>query len=131
MAEQQYYYGTGRRKNAIAKVRIYRESGPLAVNDKPLADYFPRLAWQKQIMKPLEQVGMLGKFKVEARVLGGGLSGQAGAMAHGLARALAASGEELRVKLRHAGLLTRDSRIKESKKYGLLGARKAKQSPKR
>lgn len=131
MAEERYYYGTGRRKNAIAKIRIYPGAGPLVVNDKAMAEYFPRLVWQKQVMQPFQQTGMATKYRVEARVLGGGLSGQAGAVAHGIARALAATGEDMRVKLRHAGLLTRDSRVKERKKYGLLGARKAKQSPKR
>ncbi len=131
MAEERYYYGTGRRKCAIANVRLYQEAGPLVVNDKPVTEYFPRLVWQKQVMEALQQTGMAGKCRVEAKIIGGGLSGQAGALAHGIARALAASGEDLRVKLRHAGLLTRDSRIKEPKKYGLLGARKAKQSPKR
>jgi len=148
--EQHYYYGTGRRKTAVARVRLYPATASpsettgaskrgghspdhamVVVNEKPLAEYFPRQLWQTQVLRPLQETGAIAKFRVVARVAGGGLSGQAGAVAHGIARALLAADENLRPVLRQAGMLTRDPRVKERKKYGLLSARKAKQSPKR
>ena len=131
MTEERYYYGTGKRKNAIAKVRLYPGDGGVIVKNKPLEETFPWENWRAVINYPLQVTGMIDKFKVVAKVHGGGVVGQAGAMRHGVARALLVSDESLRRTLRQYGLLTRDSRIKESKKYGLKRARRAPQYTKR
>ncbi len=131
MTQQQYYYGTGRRKNAIARVRVYNTPGGITVNGRPPEEAFPVDAWYRQALSPLGVTRMLDNVTVVAKTHGGGSSGQAGAFAHGLARALVVLDEELRKPLRDAGLLTRDSRMKESKKYGLKRARKAPQYTKR
>ncbi len=126
-----YYYGTGRRKNAIARVRIYNMPGEVVVNEKPAETVFPTHQWISEALKPLEVVGLTGKVTVEAKTHGGGVHGQVGAFSHGLARALIVMDEKLRPDIKKAGLLTRDPRMKESKKYGLRRARKAPQYTKR
>jgi small subunit ribosomal protein S9 len=128
---QHYYYGTGKRKTSIAKVRLYTEPGKVVVNGKPLAEAFPWKGWQVIVNLPLEVTETLGKYSVSAQVFGGGVSSQAGAIRHGISRALAVLDEKLKPVLRKHGLLTRDARIKESKKYGLKRARKAEQYSKR
>ena len=126
-----YYYGTGKRKTSIAKVRLYTEPGNVVVNGKPLEEAFPWKGWQVIVNLPLEVTETMGKYSVSAQVYGGGVSSQAGAVRHGISRALAVLDENLRPVLRKHGLLTRDARIKESKKYGLKRARKAEQYSKR
>jgi len=126
-----YYYGTGRRKTAIARVRLYPGNGTVKVNDKSLPDYFGKAVNESLIMQPLRTTNLLHKFNVVAKVEGGGLSGQAGALSHGIARALLEADENLRPLLRKGGFLTRDPRVKERKKPGLRRARKAKQYTKR
>ncbi len=131
MTQQQYYYGTGRRKTAIARVRVYNTPGGSTVNGKPIDEVFTVGAWLRQAVSPLHVTNMADKVTVVAKTHGGGPSGQAGAFAHGLARALVVLDENNRKALRAAGLMTRDSRMKESKKYGLKRARKAPQYTKR
>ncbi len=125
------YSGTGRRKTSVARVRLSPGTGDMVVNGGTLDDYFRRETLVMSIKKPLECVDALEKFNVKARVSGGGISGQAGALQLGIARALVKSDEELRPALRHAGLLTRDPRMKERKKYGQKGARARFQYSKR
>ena len=129
--QQQYYYATGRRKNAIARVRLYMESGPIVVNGKLMEEAFPWDNWQRIIEEPFRTADAMGRFRVVAKVSGGGITGQAGAIRHGIARALLEVDPALRIRLKRAGLLTRDSRVKERRKYGLKKARKAKQFTKR
>ncbi len=125
------YYGTGRRKDAVAKVWIAAGEGKITVNDKPLADYFHSKALEIQILQPLVATNSLDSFDIYARVGGGGLSGQAGAVRHGISRALLSADPELRKTLRQGGFLTRDPRMKERRKYGLKKARKKPQFSKR
>jgi small subunit ribosomal protein S9 len=125
------FYGTGRRKNAIAKVWVKPGEGNIEVNKKSLEDYFGKKTWEMIVKQPLEVTSSLGNFDVIASVHGGGMSGQAGAIRHGLARALAGANGELRPTLKVAGFLTRDPRMKERRKYGLKKARKASQFSKR
>ena len=137
--QQPYYYGTGKRKTAIAKVRLYPnvnpgESGPasrIQINGKPLGDAFPWPPWQATIEEPLRVTGSIERFSVVASVQGSGVSSQAQAVRHGISKALAVYDETFKPGLRKHGLLTRDSRIKESKKYGLKRARRAPQYTKR
>lgn len=131
MAVQQYYAAVGRRKSAVARVRLVPGTGEIVVNGKPADEYFGTDAWTTQIREPLHAVNQLGRFNADVKVLGGGLTGQAGAIRHGVARALVESDETLRPALRKAGFLTRDARVKERKKYGLKRARKAPQYTKR
>lgn len=131
MTSQVYYQGTGRRKNAVAQVRLYPGSGVIVVNDKPLEEMLPRLAHQHLVRKPLIVTEMEGRFNCQVKVKGGGMSGWAGSIAHGIARALVNADENLKAPLRREGLLTRDPREKERKKYGLKRARKAPQYTKR
>jgi small subunit ribosomal protein S9 len=126
-----YFEAVGRRKEASARVRLYPGTGKIIVNDKELADYFPRERDRLQLMEPLEVTGNVDSFNVTVLVRGGGITGQAGAVRLGVARALLASDENLRKVLRGIGCLTRDSRMKERKKYGLKRARKAPQYTKR
>ncbi len=128
---QRYYYGTGRRKTAVARVRLIPGSGEIIVNDRPLQEYFPVLRHQTEILKPLRLANVLGQYSATIKVGGGGLSGQADAVRHGLARALIVAEPTLRPTLKKAGLLTRDPRVKERKKAGLRRARRAKQYTKR
>ncbi len=126
-----YYYGTGRRKSAVARVRLYPGNGQIIVNGAPLETRFPRATHQSAITLPQRLTNRLGSFTVLAKVNGGGVSGQAGAIIHATARALLKSDESTKQTLREAGLLTRDPREKERKKYGLKRARRAKQYTKR
>ena len=125
------FVATGKRKNAIARVRLLPGTGKIIVNGKNAPDYFHRLTSILLIEQPLELTSNIGRFDVIANVNGGGLSGQAGALRHGITRALMIMDEGLRPILKKAGLVTRDSRIKERKKYGLAGARRAYQFSKR
>jgi len=129
--ERSYFFGTGRRKSAVARVRIVPGGTEFVVNGKPLAVFFPRLVNQVAASEPLRTVTSEGRFGVMVKVLGGGITGQSGAISHGLARALVQANAENRPPLRQAGMLTRDSRVKERKKYGLKRARKAPQYTKR
>lgn len=131
-AVRTYFYGTGRRKNAVACVRIYPGKGQITINDKDIDDYFGMETMKLIIRQPLVTTGTEEQFDLICKVIGGGLSGQAGAIRHGLARALImADVETFRAPLKKAGFLTRDSRMKERKKYGLKKARKASQFSKR
>ena len=131
MAGEQYIWGTGRRKTSIARVRIKKGNGKILVNDKELDSYFPLDRERGMVRTPLKTTKTLGEFDVLANVKGGGLTGQAGAISLGIARALSKSDANLAESLRDGGLLTRDSRMKERKKYGQKGARKSFQWTKR
>jgi len=131
MSEESYVWGTGKRKCAIAQVKLFPGKGEIIVNDKPYQEAFPRVEHRHMIEHPLLATDNMGKFRVMVKVNGGGLSGQAGAIRHGIARALAKENELFKPVLRKEGLLTRDARIKERKKYGLKRARKAPQYTKR
>ncbi len=127
-----YFYGTGRRKSSVARVRIYQGSGKVTVNDRSLEEYFGLDTLKAIVRQPLELTGTNDKFDIVCRVAGGGVTGQAGAIRHGIARALLQyDSENLRTTLKKAGLLTRDPRMKERKKYGLKAARRAPQFSKR
>jgi small subunit ribosomal protein S9 len=125
------YYATGRRKNSIARVWMMAGSGKITINDKPMDQYFGRDVLKMIIRQPFEVTGTIDKFDVLVSVLGGGNSGQAGAIRHGISKALLAVDAESRIKLRKEGLLTRDPRAKERKKYGQKGARARFQFSKR
>lgn len=125
------FYGTGRRKKSIAKVWIMPGEGKVVVNGRPLDEYFGKKTLEMIVKQPMELTGTSSRFNVIAKVLGGGTTGQAGAVRHGLARALVQAEEGLRPKLKAAGFMTRDPRMKERKKYGLKKARKASQFSKR
>ncbi len=132
MTETALHNGTGRRKSAVARVRLYAGSGEITVNGKPAREYFGgRFLHQVNITEPLRLTGMMDRFNISVRVAGGGISGQAGAIRHGIARALTRFDEELRPTLKTAKLMTRDARVKERKKVGLKRARKAPQYTKR
>jgi small subunit ribosomal protein S9 len=131
LTSQQYFAGTGRRKTTTARVRIYPGAQEIVINGRTLQDALPRLLLQETAMRPLNVLGQQGKFGVQAKVEGGGITGWAGAISHGIARALVEFDENLKPQLRRYGLLTRDSRMKERKKYGLKRARKAAQYTKR
>lgn len=126
-----FNYGTGKRKNAIARTRIYAGSGQITVNGRDFTDYFPRKTLQMIVQQPLKLTKKLDSFDVAIRCCGGGVAGQAQAVRHGIARALCEFDPELRGVLKKAGLLTRDARKKERKKYGLRGARASFQFSKR
>jgi small subunit ribosomal protein S9 len=131
MAEKTYVWGTGKRKCAIAQVRLFPGSGGIVINDKPYEELFPRLEHRHMIEHPFLATNTIDKFHVTVKVNGGGVSGQAEAVRHGIARALAKENELFKPILRKEGFLTRDARIKERKKYGLKRARKAPQYTKR
>lgn len=131
MADQVLNRGTGRRKTAIARVRISPGEGRISINEKTPLAYLGRRTLEMVVLQPLKVADSLRRFDVSVKVAGGGVSGQAGAIAHGLARALIEYDEALRPQLKKAGLLTRDPRMKERKKYGLKRARKAPQYTKR
>ncbi|MGI8827480.1 MAG: 30S ribosomal protein S9 [Chloroflexota bacterium] len=131
MALQQYFAAVGRRKTSIARARLVPGTGEVIVNGRPIDQYFGGDIWTAQVHEPFNAVGQAGRYNVDVKVLGGGRSGQAGAVRHAIARALLSSDESLRQPLRKAGLLTRDARAKERKKYGLKRARKAPQYTKR
>ena len=126
-----YFYGTGRRKNSGARVRVYNGTGKITINDRDIDDYFGLETLKLIVRQPLAVAGVEGKFDIVVRVAGGGVSGQAGAIRHGLSRALLVYDENLRGELKKAGFLTRDPRMKERKKYGLKAARRAPQFSKR
>lgn len=126
-----YFYGTGRRKSSVARVRLYQGTGKITLNDRDIDDYFGLETLKLIVRQPLNLTDTLGKFDVVCRVAGGGVTGQAGAVRHGISRALLKYSEELRPALKKAGFLTRDPRMKERKKYGLKGARRAPQFSKR
>jgi len=131
-AKGQFYYGVGRRKTSVARVRLYPGTGTITVNGKPAPEYFGgRTLHQQTLLEPMRLTGMNERFDVVATVVGGGVSGQAGAVRHGISRALLRFDAELRPALKGAKLLTRDARIKERKKVGLKRARKAPQYTKR
>ncbi len=124
-------YGTGRRKSSIARVRIVPGTGKITINDRDIDDFFGLETLKVVVRQPLVATDTLGKFDVIAKVTGGGFTGQAGAIRHGLSRALLTVDEEYRAVLKAAGFLTRDPRMKERKKYGLKAARRAPQFSKR
>ena len=126
-----YFYGTGRRKNSVARVRVYNGTGKITINDRDIDDYFGLETLKLIVRQPLAVAGVEGKFDIVVRVAGGGVSGQAGAIRHGLSRALLVYDENLRGELKKAGFLPRDPRMKERKKYGLKAARRAPQFSKR
>jgi small subunit ribosomal protein S9 len=130
-SSEHYYNGTGRRKNAVARVRLVPGDGVLVINGKPPSEYFGRRDLETIVTQPLRVTDTIGRFVASIKVQGGGVSGQAGAVCHGIARALCVADENLREPLKRAGLLTRDPREKERKKYGLKRARKAPQYTKR
>lgn len=130
MAKVQYW-GTGRRKKAVARVRLVPGDGNITINNRDIDDYLGFETLKVLVRQPLEVTNTLGKFDVIANVHGGGFTGQAGAIRHGIARALIEADGDLRLTLKQAGFLTRDPRMKERKKYGLKGARKAPQFSKR
>lgn len=127
-----YFYGTGRRKKSVARVRLYQGTGSVKINDRDIDDYFGLETLKLIVRQPLNLTGTTDKFDIECRVAGGGVTGQAGAIRHGISRALLQyNSEELRPLLKKAGFLTRDPRMKERKKYGLKAARRAPQFSKR
>ena len=126
-----YFYGTGRRKKSVARVRVYPGTGEITINDRDIDDYFGLETLKLIVRQPLALTETSEKYDVICRVAGGGVTGQAGAIRHGIARALLQSEDEVRPVLKKAGLLTRDPRMKERKKYGLKGARRAPQFSKR
>ena len=129
--KKSYYYGTGRRKTAVARVKLIPGTGEIIVNGTPYEKLFPYPEHRRIILKPLLVTENMGKYNAVVKVEGGGISGQGGAISHGIARALVAADESLRKVLRQHKLLTRDSRVKERKKAGLRRARKAPQYTKR
>ncbi len=126
-----FFYGTGRRKSSVARVRLYNGTGSVTVNGRDIDDYFGLETLKLIVRQPLELTGNTGKFDVAVNVGGGGVSGQAGAIRHGISRALLQFDENLRGALKKDGYLTRDPRMKERKKYGLKAARRAPQFSKR
>ncbi len=126
-----YFYGTGRRKSSVARVRLYPGTGVITINGRDVDDYFGLETLKLIMNQPFGVTETMGKFDVVANVRGGGISGQAGAIRHGIARALLLADDSFRGALKAAGLLTRDPRMKERKKYGLKAARRAPQFSKR
>ena len=126
-----YFYGTGRRKSSIARVRLYPGTGKITINGRDIDDYFGLETLKLIINQPFGATSTMGKFDIVANVKGGGISGQAGAIRHGVARALLLADDSYRPLLKKAGFLTRDPRMKGRKKYGLKAARRASQFSKR
>ncbi|MCQ2477421.1 MAG: 30S ribosomal protein S9 [Clostridia bacterium] len=131
MYESNYFYGTGRRKSSVARVRVYPGTGKITINDRDIDDYFGLDTLKLIVRQPLALTETAEKFDIICRVAGGGVTGQAGAIRHGISRALLQADESFRPVLKKAGFLTRDPRMKERKKYGLKGARRAPQFSKR
>jgi len=131
LEKQAYFYGTGKRKSAIAQVRLLPGNGAIIVNGKPYEELFPREEHRRTILRSLLVTDSISRYNVVVKATGGGVSGQSGAISHGIARALVRSNEGLKPLLRQHGLLTRDARVKERKKVGLKRARKAPQYTKR
>ena len=130
-SKEKYYYGTGRRKHSVARVRVYNGTGKITINGRDIDDYFGLETLKLIVRQPMALTETLDKFDIVCTVAGGGVTGQAGAIRHGLSRALLLFNPELRATLKSAGLLTRDPRMKERKKYGLKAARRAPQFSKR
>ena len=131
-SKKKYFYGTGRRKSSIARVRVYENgTGAITINGRDIDEYFGLETLKLVVRQPLNTTELLGKVDVVVTVVGGGVSGQAGAIRHGIARALVTLNPEYRAALKAAGFLTRDPRMKERKKYGLKAARRAPQFSKR
>ena len=126
-----YFYGTGRRKKSVARVRVYPGTGAITINGRDIDEYFGLDTMNLIVNQPFEVTGNVGKYDIVATVTGGGFSGQAGAIRHGLSRALVLADEANKPALKAAGFLTRDPRMKERKKYGLKAARRASQFSKR
>jgi len=126
-----YFYGTGRRKSSVARVRIYSGDGKVVINGRNIDDYFGLDTLKLIVRQPLVLTATEGKYDIICTVAGGGVTGQAGAIRHGISRALLQAGDDMRPILKKAGFLTRDPRMKERKKYGLKGARRAPQFSKR
>ncbi len=131
MEKQTYFYGTGRRKSAVARVRLIPGNGAVIINGVPMEERLPHLEQRRVVLQPLLVTDTLSKYSAMIKVEGGGIFGQSGAISHGIARALVVAEERLKPVLRQYGLLTRDSRVKERKKPGLKRARKAPQYTKR
>ena len=130
-SKKAYFYGTGRRKHSVSRVRVYPGTGMITINGRDIEEYFGLDTLKTIVRQPFAVTSTEGKFDVICTVKGGGVSGQAGAIRHGIARAMLQNGEEMRPLLKKAGLLTRDPRMKERKKYGLRGARRSPQFTKR
>ena len=131
-SKKPYFYGTGRRKSSVARVHLFQNgTGTITINGRDIDEYFGLETLKMVVRQPLAATELVGKVDIEAPVEGGGVSGQAGALRHGIARALLQVNEEYRPILKAAGLLTRDPRMKERKKYGLKAARRAPQFSKR
>ena len=131
-SKKPYFYGTGRRKSSVARVRVYENgTGSIIINGRDIDDYFGLETLKLIVRQPLVATELLGKVDIEATVAGGGVTGQAGAIRHGISRALLLVNAEYRPALKAAGFLTRDPRMKERKKYGLKAARRAPQFSKR
>ncbi|MBE6935837.1 MAG: 30S ribosomal protein S9 [Ruminococcaceae bacterium] len=131
-SKKMYHYGTGRRKSSVARVRLYPNgTGEIKINGRDIEEYFGLETMKLIVRQPFSVTETLGKFDVECTVMGGGFTGQAGAIRHGLARALVKANEEYKAVLKKSGFLTRDPRMKERKKYGLKAARRAPQFSKR
>lgn len=130
MAQVQYY-GTGRRKSSVARVYLVPGSGKITINDRPFVEYIPSAAVRLDVLQPLTMTNTQASYDVNVTVCGGGISGQAGAIRHGISRALLEVNGDFRPVLKKAGMLTRDPRCKERKKYGLKGARRSPQFSKR
>ncbi len=131
-SKKPYFYGTGRRKSSVARVHVYPNgTGAITINGRDIDDYFGLDTLKMVVRQPLNTTGTIGKVDVETTVMGGGVTGQAGAIRHGISRALLAMDAEYRPALKAAGFLTRDPRMKERKKYGLKAARRAPQFSKR
>ena len=130
-SKKPYFYGTGRRKQSVARVRVYEGTGNITINNRDIDDYFGLETLKLIVRQPMQLTETIGKFDIVATVVGGGVSGQAGAIRHGLARAMLKIDPNYRTVLKKAGLLTRDPRMKERKKPGLKAARRAPQFSKR
>ena len=131
-SKKPYFYGTGRRKSSVARVHLFENgTGAITINGRDIDEYFGLETLKLIVRQPMEITNTLGRFDIVCTVAGGGVSGQAGAIRHGVARALLQNGDEMRPILKKAGFLTRDPRMKERKKYGLKGARRAPQFSKR
>lgn len=128
---QNFYYATGKRKSSVARTRLYEGTGKIEINGRPVEEYFPRETLRMIIDQPINMVNMANKLDIKVNVTGGGLSGQAQAVQHGISRALQVYDPDLRKTLKSAGFLTRDARTKERKKYGQPGARAKFQYSKR
>ena len=131
-SKKPYFYGTGRRKSSVARVHLFENgTGKITINGRDIDDYFGLETLKMVVRQPLNTTGVVGKVDIEATVTGGGVTGQAGALRHGISRALLEMDAEFRPALKAAGFLTRDPRMKERKKYGLKAARRAPQFSKR